>query len=508
MSKYLYGASVQGIQDFIFKTNKLQEIVGASELVEQICTTIFAEQIGKKSKDDLNNDTNCLVTAAGKIQYIFNSKEECKAIFRDFPKKIATLAPGITISQAVIPLQNGTLGENSISCLENLLKQQRNKPIDPLFTGIIASKRSPRTGGVLKNNTEGNDFATDAKLAYTKEAVKSSLIKKILPKEFTKAKLPLDINKMYSKANNSYIAVIHADGNSLGGIIQQLGTNKQTTAETKSKLFRTFSQCLEESTTKASQKAFETTFSEYKDTDKEIPIRPIILGGDDLTVICEAKYARKFTVSFLKAFEEETEKLFKEKKLFDTKDDKLLKRLTACAGIAYVKFNFPFHYAIQLAEELCKEAKKQSKKDLKKGEEVPSSYAFHKVEGSHLDSYEDIQKKILKINNVSISESPYLISTNNKKTTLMGNHEKLEKRLSILYHEPKLDSKLRQWLSESYIGEDAAKMYLDRVIKVINQSAGNDEVINMLEELKNNQVEHKTTDIYDLLSISTLERDE
>ena len=35
---YLYGASIQGIQDFIFKTNKLQEIVGASEIVKGIAT--------------------------------------------------------------------------------------------------------------------------------------------------------------------------------------------------------------------------------------------------------------------------------------------------------------------------------------------------------------------------------------------------------------------------------------------------------------------------------------
>ena len=30
---YLYGASVQGIQSFIFQTDKLKEIVGASNLV-------------------------------------------------------------------------------------------------------------------------------------------------------------------------------------------------------------------------------------------------------------------------------------------------------------------------------------------------------------------------------------------------------------------------------------------------------------------------------------------
>ena len=43
MSKYLYGAAVQGIQGFIFKTNELRHIVGASELVEQICTSAFDE---------------------------------------------------------------------------------------------------------------------------------------------------------------------------------------------------------------------------------------------------------------------------------------------------------------------------------------------------------------------------------------------------------------------------------------------------------------------------------
>lgn len=36
MSKYLYGASVQGIQEFIFKTNKLKEIIGASKIVEDM----------------------------------------------------------------------------------------------------------------------------------------------------------------------------------------------------------------------------------------------------------------------------------------------------------------------------------------------------------------------------------------------------------------------------------------------------------------------------------------
>ena len=40
-NKYIYGASIQGIQGFIFSTNSLKDIVGGSELVEKICTTLF-----------------------------------------------------------------------------------------------------------------------------------------------------------------------------------------------------------------------------------------------------------------------------------------------------------------------------------------------------------------------------------------------------------------------------------------------------------------------------------
>ena len=46
MGKYLYAAAVQGIQSFIFQTNRLKEIVGASELVEEICTSAFSELLG------------------------------------------------------------------------------------------------------------------------------------------------------------------------------------------------------------------------------------------------------------------------------------------------------------------------------------------------------------------------------------------------------------------------------------------------------------------------------
>ena len=103
--KYLYGAAVQGIQGFIFQTNKLRDIVGASELVEEICTTKFASLVSgndltyKDAKDYLKEDKNAILFAAGNVKYIFESKEACEKVDRVFPKEISEFAPGITEEQ-------------------------------------------------------------------------------------------------------------------------------------------------------------------------------------------------------------------------------------------------------------------------------------------------------------------------------------------------------------------------------------------------------------------------
>lgn len=84
-SKYLYGASVQGIQKFIFETNELKDIVGASELVENICTKMF-KPYGEKGK--------IVVNAAGNIKCIYSQKEDCEFAVKHFSKTVMEKAPG------------------------------------------------------------------------------------------------------------------------------------------------------------------------------------------------------------------------------------------------------------------------------------------------------------------------------------------------------------------------------------------------------------------------------
>ena len=73
LMNYLYGASLQGIQSFIFETNKLKEIIGASEMIEQLCSSQFMK------KYDIP-DHNFIIKAAGNIKCIIRDKAKIQKI--------------------------------------------------------------------------------------------------------------------------------------------------------------------------------------------------------------------------------------------------------------------------------------------------------------------------------------------------------------------------------------------------------------------------------------------
>ena len=177
-TKYLYGAAVQGIQDFIFRTNKLKEIMGASELVENICTNLFAHHLysdrknndGKTFKEQLQEDKNAIVFAAGNIKYIFEDETECKNLVAKFPMVVAIYAPGITMSQAVVQYGDDNPDTkdyaSAVKELEIRLKTQRNKPQRNLNIGLMGIQRCRQTGlpAVIQMDNEYYDEASFKKL--------------------------------------------------------------------------------------------------------------------------------------------------------------------------------------------------------------------------------------------------------------------------------------------------------------------------------------------------------
>jgi hypothetical protein len=499
MTKYLYGAAVQGIQSFIFQTNKLKEIVGASELVEEVCTAKFYEMLTKQDVDakaaqeELTKDTNAILHAAGNIIYIFDNEEKCSDFVKIAPKNIQEFAPGVTFSQAVVKME-GEYKEfkNAVTQLHKLLKTQRNKPMRSQTLGLMGIKRSPQTGLPLVDD----DVDIAQKQKFKMENVTQQLCQKAFGSDYV---ICHDIEDMTRQ--NDWIAIIHADGNGLGQIVRKIGT--------KPKLYKDFSEHLDQATIKSAQKAYEYLQKncDYK-WGQRIPIRPIVLGGDDFTVVCRADLALDYVTAFIKEFEKNTgndklTEIYREAEL-------QFKNLTACAGIAYVKSSFPFYYGYDLAEDLCKKAKNHAKADLQKNELAQSCLMFHKVQDSFVNSFDDIISRELTPNEgISFLFGPYYVSDNWRKaykkdkhnitfTELMGYTKQLvgKEGNAVKTH-------LREWMSDLIDNPDIAEQKLNRLKSIVSPKMKSfvDEVT---KETKSDDKKTTLYPVYDIFTVHTI----
>lgn len=478
MEKYLYGAAVQGIQNFIFQTNELQDIVGASELVEQICTTDFEEfGVGGES----------VVNAAGNIKYIFEDKETCAKAVLKFPKKVMEKAPGITISQAVVKMDGEFSDfEKAVNELERKLRIQRNRPMPSLTLGLMGIESNRKTGlpAVGLKNGEWLDDATFKKKEAV-EAAKNRLCEKAFGIKIIKDRRFLhNIEEM--TISNDWIAIIHADGNGLGKIIQKIGDDKDK--------LKKFSSDLDKATEKAAQEAFEYIDGRFGiKNEKIIPIRPVVLGGDDFTMICRADFAVEYTTAFLQAFENNTKAMGHP--------------LTSCAGIAFIKSSFPFHYGVKLAESLCEAAKKDAKSDeICKDGLPPSCLMFHKVQDCFVTDYNAIVDRELKaVGNYTWKFGPYYLNENiegrwcisdliNKVCELDGEEGNAVK------------SSIRQWLSAMHSDKGYADQLLKRAKQIAKGKAKDtlEDAVDSNRAVKIKNVPYTAYPAYDILSLHSV----
>ena len=470
--KYLYGAAVQGIQGFIFQTNELKDIIGASELVESIC----------KAEFDLFTSGTPILHAAGNIKHVFDNAEDCKKAVREFPMQAAKFAPGVTVSQAVVKIERGADFGAAVIELEEKLRAQRNKPVSPIQLGLMGIKRSNKTG-LPSVEIEGKDYLDGATLKKRKRARKGSHNHKLCDKFFDKnvsaGKIAFDIKDITS--NNDWIAIIHADGNGLGQVVQKVGKDSEK--------FKTFSDQLEVATINAAREAWNQINIKVGENEI-IPLRPVVLGGDDLTVICRADFAIEFAQAFLEHFEKQTEELLGTILTSNNVFSNGANKLTACAGIAFIKSSYPFYYGYELAEMLCSQAKKSAKKQ--DGVLAPSCLMFHKVQDSFVEDFAKIEERELTAGNVSFKYGPYYIDKNCAPSVqeLLDNVEKLNSEDGN-----KVKSHLRQWLSALHEDQEKAEQKKARVMSLLPDK-------DLFKEVTN--LEENKTMAYDLLSLASI----
>lgn len=464
MANYLYGASVQGIQEFIFETNKLQEIVGASEIVKKI-NSDFKDSF-QKSKN-----VNIILNAAGNIKAIFHEKEELEKHILEFEKKIMQMAYGITLSQALVNMQKAEFQEQTeaIKELERRLKIQRNRPTIPLDASINIMKLTSKSSRAIFTKQKDDDLDMSSK--QKRDAYASWFHEK--RKQDANFEELKEISALSNGKNK--VAVIHIDGNKLGQIVPKLGNQLSS-----------FSEKLDIATKKA-----------FNDAKQNKRVRDIILGGDDVTLICDANDALLFTKEYLENFEKESKNIGELKKL-------KIDGLTACAGIAFINEKYPFHYAVDLAEVLCIEAKKHTNRE-------QSALMFHNIQSANFQSWEKFIQDELTIKKetgtIRLDFGPYYLD--DAKQANIGD---FMNSLEAYRCDGSPISRLRSWMSELYKSDENAKNLLARINDVTEQSGKWNHCImdknlkKFNQKLSNKELiiekdEYKKTPIYDILQI-------
>lgn len=426
---HLYGFTVQGIQAYIFQTNNLREIIGASEIVEAVCTTWFS-----KFLKDNNISGEAIQMAAGNIRF-FTDEKATKKIFKEYGDFVRQKAPGLPFSQAVVK-------ELDLDALDKALSSQRNIPLHDFDLGHMARLMAKTTGDMAvsmdsikdENYLKKRNTIDKVNLAKFKKSPKADETLREKAGITDRKVLVDDFEDMAAEGKHSWLALIHIDGNGMGNFIGELITKHKDDPIARSKAIREFAGNISKSTNSAFKKAYEVTFGQSS-FDK-IPFRPLILGGDDVTLILRAEFAMDFIEVFLSEYEAES---FKNTGI----------KFTACSGIAFVKAKFPFHYTAELAEDLCKAAKEACKRQ-------KSGFVFHKILDSFISNYEElVERELLLPDKTKISKGFYEINEIS---------ELLEKTAE-LKAEKGIKNAMRQWLDLNMNNSPEADLIHKRAMK-------------------------------------------
>jgi hypothetical protein len=462
---WLYRYEATGIQEYILTTERMREMAAASSLVEEL---------GEVLEKALPGDAEVLMSAAGTATVRFTSEIAAQSFTERWPMLVARKVPGLALVQYRLGVERDDLSE-SIAPLHRGLEAARNEPFVDLPEAGPLLARAGRTGlpAVAFRKDEQKfyelrglvDAATRAKLRRTD--LKHEDERYGVDKRLALADGRRFVEEL-SELGEGYAAVVHTDGNGVGAFLTGARLNHES--------YREFSKGLGEVTLDAARAAVQALASREHAADL-VRIRPLVLGGDDLTVVITAEHALAFVERFTSEFERRSrEKLGRFR----------AEGFTASSGVAFVKIGFPFHQAYRLAEQLCLAAKNALRSE---ADATPSAVLFHRVTTATIAPWEVIRQEELSaigadkaVNTGALSAGPWRIDPIHPHSLAA-----LQKLVEAMAATPR--GSLREWLRIARNDLRRATAHWERMMEVLrstSRQAGNrrhEELTETLREL-------------------------
>ncbi len=408
MPRFLVVTDTPSIKQFVFGTDALAEVRGASALLDRL-NRVETEGILRKSLPA--GSLTVVYANGGTGQFVINADRDAveRAIaalahaYREATGDDARVVWGLAhwpTSRSYSEVSNDA--HLQMRTWRETVSANRCSPLHPLMHECSSASHLPSRTDRYRWGDEDPALLSDS-AAFKRDESRASGRKglwlgwmaqleqgghwphenrwpKLRPKdgtEFEKAH-----NGPRQGARNGYVGLVYADGNAMGRLVQELDTDDTCKA---------FSEIVDGSIRDACYLALEKVCAPEITAVRggkfgPLPADILLLGGDDLLVLLPADLALDFVLIATEQFERLTSERIaalpaadSAKKFFDTKK---VERMTISCGVAFSSARYPFYLLLDLAEELLKEAKKAGSCDNRVGKHYAPAYIdFHLVVG-------------------------------------------------------------------------------------------------------------------------------
>jgi hypothetical protein len=417
-------------QPFIFATNRLGENIGASEMVRQVGTRLALQCVARLGGPNLWHDQTqsvlsladpghnpwlesdgsrgieILVATSGKMIALVKDRAIGKNLIRDVTARALRDVPGLEVLGVVSKAAMALPSAGRVDEIHQSIRSIHRDRERITGQGFGLDRRFPRLPVAETCDTSGlpaavvEDTADRRVSGQGDEALRSwvtvkkrasgksgwNRLKTLLHDGQGGTRLMRSVEDVESHLESSgrarWAAVIHADGNGFGTVFRSFGQYSSQLGDRTARDYlirlRSFSQALDDCAMAAFREALlELPFGD--DRAAKLPVVPLVVGGDDLTVYCDGSVSLRLAEHYLRHFEKETAKKETVANVAREAFPSGAGRLSACAGVAIIKPHYPFHAAYSLSAELLQLAKTVKKRvPDSKGHSIPcSALAFH-----------------------------------------------------------------------------------------------------------------------------------
>lgn len=360
MTKYLLAAEADRIQDLIFRSSRLREVVGGSQLLTRFCGKMPA-----LLASEMDIEANVITHGGASFRVEFENEDGDKAE-RD------ALRFGVALAEAYNRATGGTLSvakpvkitddsepawkKASEDAGENLRQAKcQGPPVATSYIPYIAFCESCGTGLSIAHEARVKEeeqrhylcFSCRAKATEREEKsldrFLSPFYEEVVGRDvFPRMDWPNDADTVGGYDDRRYVAYIVADGDGMGKVFGEC-TRDQAQGLSK-KLDEVLRQALAEPIRRFMRNAGARRVSHL------MPALPLIMGGDDLFALVPAPWALDIARCLCTTFQREMTKF--------AQGQGIQHEITMTAAVVFCKANYPYYLAHQIGERRLSEAKR------------------------------------------------------------------------------------------------------------------------------------------------------